>query len=121
MVNRGCGWQRSSILNVKPDIISEILNSQNSDYVDFDECIETSDCEGCGGTSVNWQMTFNDLCSNAIKKKFPSENQVDCLNKLRKENVHSVCFCSTDFCNSANYLKSSLFLIFSILMKQLWI
>jgi len=118
VVNRGCGWQRSSLLNVKPDIISEMLNSQNNDYVDVDECSETSECEECSGEDGK---NFNDLCSNAIQKKFPSESQATCLNKLREEKVHSVCFCSTDFCNSANYLKTSLFLIFSMLMKQLLI
>ena len=123
VVNRGCGWQRTDLLNVQPDIISEILNSQNNDYVDVDECSETIECE----EHENWcevpdgKNLLEELCSNAIQKKFPSESQATCLNKLKEEKVHSVCFCSTDYCNSANHLKSSLFLIFSMLMRQLLI
>jgi len=102
----------------RPTLIQEIMTSQNTDLVDIDECSETSECVGCTGEDGK---NFNDLCKNAIQKKFPNESQANCLKKLREEKIHSVCFCSTDYCNSANYLKSSLFLMFFMLMKPLFV
>jgi len=122
VVNKECGWQKERE-GREPDIIHEIMNSQNTDKVDIDECSVrrcTVDETSVGCTGVDGK-NFNDLCKNAIQKKFPNESQANCLKKLREEKIHSVCFCSTDYCNSANYLKSSLFLMFFMLMKPLFV
>jgi len=125
VVNKGCGWQRPNwdkyMFGGKPDIINSILNFQMDprEQRDVDLCSEDIDeCVGCKG---NDGKNLNDLCKNAIERRYKQESQADCLKRLKEEKVLSVCFCSTDYCNSGNYLKSSLFLLFIILMKPLFI
>jgi hypothetical protein len=117
VVNSGCGWQLSSATNKKKKLFDEILNSQNTDKVGVDECSSYYGGEGL--------KTFAELCENAKATKFPRASMPSCKEKMRQMKLTSVCFCSSDYCNSdynpnsGNYLKSSFFLIFSILMKQL--
>jgi hypothetical protein len=58
-----------------------------------------------------------------MQKYYTTQSHPDCLRKVKEAGILSVCFCSTDYCNSSNGLTSSFFLaiVFSFLIQLLLI
>ena len=107
VVNKGCGWQKTNPINPQPDLIHAMLNSQNTDAIDNDECIESIKCKTCTARS---DKNFNDLCRKAMQTYYSNQSRGHCLRKLKVANVLSVCFCSSDYCNSSIVPKNNVIL-----------